>query len=435
MVIKSYLIFLYKIVLFSLLMSSKSHCIGQIAKIRKNVFINIISTKLDKYGYVQIEKQYDLDSSIHLKKDQFKQLLIGNGKFYMLASGSGMVFHYINEDSNNLSFQRIDFTKYDGYNFEAINLLYKDTLFSIGGFGFWKNNGQIRYFSEAKEWELLFPETKYSISSRGIWGFDEFQGIFAYITEDHNSKFHLIKFDLSKKVLIYDQLLDDSFVNEYINHKEKYFQIQLGKLKSLLYYSDKVIFLDLDANTIKIEKEKKLTNFFKKFEARGKSFFAHDSVVYCYNYDNNSIDSTIVKKSDFIINTKIVKKNNIKLLILFIIFFTFSISIVCIYFLFYKNKNRINLNEVEIAFLKKLLTKKSVEIDIETINYIIGVSKKSIEIQKKNRSEFFNNLNQKLKTILGTDVNPIIRIKDKNDKRILKYAIDSSFYYSLQKLI
>jgi len=86
-------------------------------------------------------------------------------------------------------------------------------------------------------------------------------------------------------------------------------------------------------------------------------------------------------------------------------------------------------------FLKKLLIKEGKQIDIESLNYLLGLSKKSLEIQKKNRSEFLNKLNQKIKEVLYTDENVIIRVKDEDDKRVFVYQLNPIFFTQVQELI
>jgi hypothetical protein len=58
-------------------------------------------------------------------------------------------------DSNNV-LRRIDSTTYEGYNYGAFNFVYKDTVFSLGGYGFWQFNGLLRYFSEkTHSWSVV----------------------------------------------------------------------------------------------------------------------------------------------------------------------------------------------------------------------------------------------------------------------------------------
>ena len=91
--------------------------------------------------------------------------------------------------------------------------------------------------------------------------------------------------------------------------------------------------------------------------------------------------------------------------------------------------------EFEKEFLNKLLNKKGKFIDIETLNYVLGLSKKSPEIQKKNRSEFLNKLNHKLKDVFSTDDTIIIRVKDEEDKRVFVYQLSVEYFEKIEELL
>jgi hypothetical protein len=55
---------------------------------------------------------------------------------------------------------RMDSSQYEGYNFGAFNFVYKDTIFSLGGYGFWQFNGQLRYFNEkTNSWSVCKSNT------------------------------------------------------------------------------------------------------------------------------------------------------------------------------------------------------------------------------------------------------------------------------------
>lgn len=76
-----------------------------------------------------------------------------NSGFIFNVPGTGLVFSL---DSNNKQFKRIDNTFFRGYNFLSYSFVRKDTLFSIGGSGFWSANSHLIYFdTKHKEWEKI----------------------------------------------------------------------------------------------------------------------------------------------------------------------------------------------------------------------------------------------------------------------------------------
>lgn len=75
-----------------------------------------------------------------------------NNRLTIQLDGSGRLFQYIDNDS----LARIDHTCYEGYNFDAFTFVHHDTLFSLGGYGYWQFNTQLRYFDEkVGEWSII----------------------------------------------------------------------------------------------------------------------------------------------------------------------------------------------------------------------------------------------------------------------------------------
>ena len=89
------------------------------------------------------------------------------------------------------------------------------------------------------------------------------------------------------------------------------------------------------------------------------------------------------------------------------------------------HNNDIFFSDVEMSTLLFLINQ--IEINgystIDDLHNKLGVSNKSIEIQKKIRNEFIININAKYKEIFKSDDVLIYREKDENDKRSFKYII------------
>ncbi len=78
--------------------------------------------------------------------------LFHKGKMVVQLDGTGKL---LRTDSTG-RMHRLDSTLYEGYNYGAFNFVYKDTIFSLGGYGFWQFNGQLRYFSDAtRSWSVV----------------------------------------------------------------------------------------------------------------------------------------------------------------------------------------------------------------------------------------------------------------------------------------
>jgi hypothetical protein len=150
---------------------------GQQKPLVKSSYIQRILNEKGSIKYVNYSSSIVLLDSLVLKKDQSQQIIKSEKASIITSSGTGLVYKQTPYADSTFHFSRLDATLYDGYNFDDIKFIYHDTLFSVGGFGFWRNNGQVRYFAENNEWELLFPEIPMGISNRHIWNLDSKKGL------------------------------------------------------------------------------------------------------------------------------------------------------------------------------------------------------------------------------------------------------------------
>ena len=393
----------------------------------------------DKAGikYIKYANNLSFLDSVPFKKDQFQQIIKSEKASFLTTSGSGLVYQLNNITDSTAAFTRIDRTQYDGYNFDDVKFIYHDTLFSIGGFGFWRNNGQVRYFTENKEWELLFPEIPIGISNRNIWNLDDQRGILYFITENENGSPIVLSINLSKHSYEIQEAFSASFTEQIIHAKEIPIQIQLtNNSGALLVYSDKIYYLNIPLNQLKTASDKSLINFLNKNNVRANPVFNIADKLIIASINENKLDSITFSIQDFSISTPVIENANLftqtKTILLISLFIL--LIVVIVYFKFSKKKIII-FTEFEKDFLNKLTSKKGKQLDIETLNYLLGLSKKSIEIQKKNRSEFLNKLDQKLRDLLHTEEVLIIRVKDEADKRIFLYQLNELFFDQINKLL
>lgn len=417
--------------------SASHNCLfGQSYPLKNNAFLRNVLSKSNSIKHIQTGRALEILDSIQFKKDQFQDIIKTTKTSYIVTRGSGFVFKQEALRDSGISYSRMDSTKYDGYNFDDIKFEYNDTLFSIGGFGFWRNNGQIRYFTENKEWELLFPELTYGISNRDYWNFDSQKGLFYIMVNTSIDEQSLITINLSEKSWKIHEL-PKSFFADILLKNEYPVQIQLNNQNgSILCFSDVIYYLDLSKQIIKKANNNQLLNFFNKNKIRESSAYHDGTLIYAFNNVDQSVDSIKLELENFSIFYQNKNISKFKLYIIPIIIFIISLTtFLLIVNKRNKKKNLLALNEFESIFINKLLIKQGYQIDIESLNYILGLSKKSIEIQKKNRSEFLNKLNQKIKEVLSTEENIIIRVKDEEDKRVFVYQLNPIFFTQVQELL
>lgn len=119
-------------------------------------------------------------------------LIYHKKKLYALVAGSGIVYESatFSQQDDSLHFKRLDSTKLIGYNIDCFNFFYKDSLYNLGGYGFWRWNGQLRRFNPGlREWDIeplnmelpLFNESMhaniwYQQTDHTIWALSSLEG-------------------------------------------------------------------------------------------------------------------------------------------------------------------------------------------------------------------------------------------------------------------
>ena len=74
---------------------------------------------------------------------------------FLFVNGSGRLYQLLDSDTG-IQAQRIDSTFYSGYNLGSFPFVYHDSIYSIGGYGIWRINGQLRvYVPQAHSWDIV----------------------------------------------------------------------------------------------------------------------------------------------------------------------------------------------------------------------------------------------------------------------------------------
>src|SRR5258706_5469646 len=94
-----------------------------------------------------------------------QKLVRNDSGLHVVTSGTGRVYK-VKRRTEGVEITRIDSTIYSGNNFGAVPFSYRDTLYSLGGYGFWKSNGQLRVYPPNKaEWEVVALNTEIPFQS------------------------------------------------------------------------------------------------------------------------------------------------------------------------------------------------------------------------------------------------------------------------------
>jgi len=109
---------------------------------------------------------YELGRSADAQVDQ---LIFHKSTLILAVDGSG-ILHELHFMGKDFLFKRLDQTIFSGYNFNAYVFSLRDTIFSVGGYGFWNFNGQLRYFNTVTSvWNILPVNQKIPVVVQNTW--------------------------------------------------------------------------------------------------------------------------------------------------------------------------------------------------------------------------------------------------------------------------
>ena len=240
---------------------------------------------------------------ITIKNKKTDQSIIKTKKgLYILINGTGQVYKASTETISQIAFSRIDSTFYCGYNFHAINVSYRDTLFSIGGEGFWHYNGQFRYFN-GLEWNILSLNEEYPVDNYHFNFLPQKSKLYFFIhpytdpgTLKKEDDFKVVEFDFTTKK---NKLLG-KITNATIQKSTPY-NIDIPNLNGILEVIDnKVYFLKPSDNTFfKARNNKYLDEIINASNTELKNSFSINDTVYYTRSPNYDLHSFIISMDDF----------------------------------------------------------------------------------------------------------------------------------------
>ncbi|HCT22256.1 MAG TPA: hypothetical protein DIW54_02540 [Chitinophagaceae bacterium] len=373
---------------------------------------------------------------------------------YIQINGTGRVYK-LNISQDSIYLDREDKTTHFGYNIASYPFTYRDTLYNLGGYGIWRINGQLRkYNPKDREWDIVHLNKEIGLM------YGKREGLIFFNKE--SGKLYACYYD-KKNEAVGDH---HEFIQEvwYLSVSEKKWH-KLGELSDflksnflntfslcespwglLISSSEKILLLDFNNNNILKLSEN--TIYYQSILRNSyNTLFFVDSTLYFGQLNNESIDSVVISKNDFIKTENRIYSNwEYKLRDHFFALIFILLIAICIglYLSFYWKKIRqlkisetegANINEKtvftenEISLLKILLhnSLEKVETSIYDVDSVLGLQKKPINLQKKHRSDVLRSLNLKLALTLRSSKEVIIRIRNKEDKRSFNYKIDETF--------
>lgn len=375
-----------------------------------------------------------------------------NGLFFTVY-GTGQVYKATAIRGKEMAITRIDSTIFWGNTFASYDFSYNDTLYSFGGYGFWKNNGQLRYFIEGGEWQIAKLNQEHVLNSL-YCHIDTKTGKLYYVQVPFESEtdekevniFSVFQLDLTNKQ---NKFLGE--INLPFDIKNCKWHLNSISLNGIITYSDDGHWYLLQPNENKVYKltQKRVIDFLNgSARYRFDALFDIGDRIYRYSNEEDSVRSIAISLNDFEIQqSSMYRPHKNTQYVLFYIFSGISILLMVLAFYVLKKRNKkrnypkieenhiaeiensldtIGFTELEKFIIDNMLTKSKANItmNVDDLNRILGVGKKTVEIQKKTRREILNRINNKYKKLYSQDTDLIESIRSDHDKRYFNYLIN-----------
>lgn len=358
--------------------------------------------------------------------------------------GTGQIFSL---DLPNLKLNRLDQTFFRGYNFNASQFFRKDTLFSIGGEGFWLKHSIITYYNpKTSEWAFYkFQNDNKHPSKNKFSGYSKKHDAFFTaspetneVIEDNSITLRIYYFE--KDVWEIKGVLSES--TTYIS-KKNYRSIWTGQYLILVYEgSDSKFYIADPFENVLYEHKTTNDQFFmlncELYHQDGKLFsrsLASTGKLDKIYFDSLSVDSLIKKSKvigkvygeDYFSNQNIGMASG-------------GFLLLTIGFLLYRRqKSKIEdytLTEIELQVVKKFINQPiGVKISSIELNNLLDINSKTYDNQRQIRYRIIGAINQKLRNDLDSK-DLIFRSSNTDDKRMMDYYINPDIKQKdLEKLI
>jgi hypothetical protein len=397
----------------------------------------------------------------------------GTGRLYMA---------FLDKAINKIQFKRIDQTTFSGYNFKSYLFDSNDTIYSIGGYGYWRTNGILRFYDSLNSgWEVKKLNQEIPIKFEGQIPYGQGRTIpsegvsFLYLLIRNNLNFHSQEYlqrfqSLDTAIFLISRLnlkSGDWNILGLVNEKNYKFFDLLGSLISMPfgeittndwngqrgYYL--LSFVNNKVYQISEQKQSTLRSWFHDSKWLQNPLlyqvaYSSDSSVVFIRQDLERLELRFTK-SDFIdTGMKIyepappVLENHFQVLqyaplILGVI--------LCGIALFIVYKQRVNhhsnkghaltskFTSQELELMQFLNNKSEQTASTEELNTLLGTLRKSTDVQKKVRSEITRSINVKYHNTTFDEEKLIHQVRLENDKRMVKYVIHHKKYQHLLSLL
>lgn len=398
--------------------------------------------------------------------------------------GTGRVYEITKGTNSQYEIKRIDSTIHSGVNFNAFTFFLADSLYQLGGTGFWNTRGIFTYFSKkTKQWEL-------EMSNKLLPIFKLEETVVLYKTNEASRKLYIsnavkfMDFPNSLATSIIDSCYEYSFPSREwktlgalnpnlrksltngidLNFNSEHFSAFTRELDFYwVNFSTNTYGKFKDAKNSEIKQE--WIGFYpandnvKHFQfSLGDSLylakinknqgFEYRSIALSIADFNLSNTHAIYSNEKFntTIALRLIKSYGAYGAVLLLLLATYlyasktknnkqtttSEVLGILYNNFYNSLSVIEKELIEVLFEYQ---QKEATLNTKIINKIIGVQQKDVLTQNKSRSDHFIRINQKF-NLATQQVSPlIIKQRDELDKRQFNYTLNLEYIAAIGKLL
>jgi hypothetical protein len=450
-----------------------------VLKIAQNGFFRTIGRSASGHPMVNIpidEFHTILDLGSGVYPGNAQHMILSGGRLLVHVSATGLV--YAADDlhaPDSIVFRRLDHTTHYGYNFSAYDFSFKDQLYNFGGYGFWRWNGQLRAFnSKMKEWAIIPLNREIPVASLSpdtfMWYDRRTDDLYTLQYIQANEAVRNEEFKMVDSVYVLDlETFSWKALGAHTEHlrnktanRQKIVEIDSGILmlnQGVIEYFDLPgnRILTLDVAQAKAELLSKVSTKFTWY-ANGKIYYGLPRT--------GAIDSVTLTRDMFrdtgmtIYELRATGRNGFWLLIPVLIAGGVFI---------YRKRGLRNLpapssmtmkppedrpeteplpvktaalpvfDEVELSLLRLLtenMRDKGKRTNVQEVNRILGVANKTLDMQKRKRSDVIRSVNRKFRLVHpDRSEELILKAKSEMDGRLTDYFVNDSETLLLEQFI
>ncbi len=361
----------------------------------------------------------DFDVSVFYKGDSITVSIPGTGQVYRVHPAT-------------LSVTRLDKTFFRGYNFTASQFMHQDTLFSVGGEGFWLRHSLVTYYNtRTHEWDLYHTNSpNEQPSSSRFSGYSETHKSFfsAYLDpgkDPYEKEINAYFFDFETRSWQNKGTLNPDLITF---SKQLFRSVWTGTYLICFYGSNDLLIVDPFKNQLLTYK--KHTG---KFFLNNAQVYYQNGYLYSLEFNNTQIGNAYLL--DSISVAKLVKESSLvgpvylssferhsKTIYLAVAVFILAIG-VFIYTIKRRAAVKVLTEQEQQLVTEFIQLAPGQSISSIDLNTILALNDKSYDNQRQIRNRIIGSINSKLQPLIqGKEL--ILRVSSEEDKRMMNYYLN-----------